>query len=103
MTPNEAWEAKLAGFEPIIPDEAELDDMFRPYVVRRTRRALVDWLSNSYFAMALEPYDGQDVIVGYDIRDASRVWVREIEEIDDERVPGSRRCRRRRRPCAGRR
>lgn len=88
MTPNEAWEAKLADFEPIIPDEAELDDMFRPYVVRRTRRALVDWLSNSYFAMALEPYDGQDVIVGYDIRDASRVWVREIEEIDDERVPG---------------
>lgn len=88
MTPNEAWAAKLAGFEPIVPDEAELDDMFRPYTVRKTRRALVDWLGNSYFAMALEPFDGQDVIVGYDIRDASRVWVREIEEVDDERVPG---------------
>lgn len=88
MTPNEAWAAKLAGFAPILPDEAELDDMFRPYVVRRTRRALVDWLGNSYFAMALEPYDGQDVIVGYDIRDAGRVWVREIEEVDGERVPG---------------
>ena len=88
MTPNEAWAAKLAGFEPIVPDEAELDDMFRPYTVRKTRRALVDWLGTSHFAMAREPYDGQDVIVGYDIRDASRVWVREIEEIDDERVPG---------------
>lgn len=88
LTPNEFWEQKCAGFEPIIPDEAELDDMFRPYVVRRTRRALVDWLGNSYFALALEPHHGQDVAVGYDIRDASRVWVREIELVDDERKPG---------------
>lgn len=88
MTPNELWAAKLDGFEPIIPDQAELDDMFRPYQVRRTRRALVDWLGNSYFAPALEPFDGQDVMVGYDIHDASRVWVREIDEVDDERVPG---------------
>lgn len=88
MTPNEAWQAKLAGFEPIVPDDAELDDMFRPYVVRRTRRALIDWLGNSYFAPALEPFDGQDVVVGYDIRDASRVWVREIDEVEGENVPG---------------
>jgi putative transposase len=88
MTPNEMWAAKLDGFEAVIPDEAELDDMFRPYVQRRTRRALVDWLGNSYFAPALEPFDGQDVVVGYDIRDASRVWVREIDEVDGERVPG---------------
>ncbi len=88
MTPNEMWALKCEAFDPIIPDEAELNDMFRPYVVRRTRRALVDWLDNSYFAKELEPYHGQDVLVGYDIRDASKVWVREIEEIDDERVPG---------------
>ncbi|QCI65663.1 Mu transposase C-terminal domain-containing protein [Phreatobacter stygius] len=88
MTPNEMWAAKVEGFEPIIPDQAELDDMFRPYVLRRTRRALVEWLGNSYFAPALEPLDGQDVVIGYDIRDASRVWVRTIEEIDGERVPG---------------
>lgn len=88
MTPNELWAAKIAGFEPIVPDEAELNDMFRPYQVRRTRRALVDWLGNSYFAIQLEPYDGQDVMVGYDIHDASRVWVREIDEVDDEQVPG---------------
>lgn len=88
MTPNELWAQKCEGFEPIIPDQAELDDMFRPYVVRRTRRALVDWLGNSYFAMELEPFDGQDVIVGYDIRDAGKVHVRTIDEIDGERVPG---------------
>lgn len=88
MTPNEMWALKCESFDPIIPDEAELNDMFRPYVVRRTRRALVDWLGNSYFARELEPYHGQDVVVGYDIRDASKVWVREIEEIDDERIPG---------------
>lgn len=88
MTPNEMWAAKLDGFEAVIPDDAELDDMFRPYVQRRTRRALVDWLGNSYFAPALEALDGQDVVVGYDIRDASRVWVREIDEVDGERVPG---------------
>lgn len=88
MTPNEMWALKCEAFDPIIPDEAELNDMFRPYVVRRTRRALVDWLDNSYFAKELEPYHGKDVVVGYDIRDASKVWVREIEEIDNERIPG---------------
>jgi putative transposase len=88
MTPNEMWRLKCDGFEPVIPDTAELDDMFRPYVMRRTRRALVEWLGNSYFDAALEAFDGRDVIVGYDIRDASRVHVREIAEIDGERVPG---------------
>lgn len=88
LSPNELWALKCEAFDPIIPDEAELNDMFRPYVVRRTRRALVEWLGNSYFSKELEPYHGQDVVVGYDIRDATKVWVREIEEIDDERVPG---------------
>jgi putative transposase len=56
--------------------------------VRRTRRALVEWLGNSYFAPELEALDGTDVIVGYDIRDASRVLVRAIDEVDGERAPG---------------
>lgn len=88
MTPNELWAQKSVGFEPVLPDQDELDDMFRPYAVRRTRRALVDWNSNSYFALELEAYRGRDVIVGYDIRDASRVWVREIEDTEDGRAPG---------------
>jgi putative transposase len=88
LTPNELWAQKCAGFEPVIPDAAELDDMFRPYVLRRARRCLVDWLGNSYFAPSLEAFEGAEVAVGYDIRDASRVWVRSLEEIDGERVPG---------------
>ena len=88
LTPNELWAQKSEGFEPVVPDAAELDDMFRPYVLRRARRCLVDWLGNSYFAPALEAFEGAEVAVGYDIRDASRVWVRRIEEIDGERTPG---------------
>jgi putative transposase len=79
---------KCANFQPIIPDAAEANELFRPWVVRRTRRALVEWLGNSYFAPALEALDGQDVIVGYDIRDASKVYVRTIDEVDGERHPG---------------
>jgi putative transposase len=88
LTPNELWAQKSDGFEPVIPDQAELDDMFRPYVIRRARRCLIEWLGNSYFAPALEAFEGVDVAVGYDIRDASRVWVRNLEEIDGERLPG---------------
>lgn len=88
MTPDELWALKTENFDLIVPDADELADMFRPYVVRRTRRALVDWLGNSYFAPALEAHDGREVIVGYDIHDASRVFVREIDLVDGDRVPG---------------
>lgn len=53
MSPNEMWALKCETFNPIIPDEAELNDMFRPYVVRKARRALVDWLGNSYTQLSL--------------------------------------------------
>ena len=88
MTPNELWAQKTQGFDLVLPDADELDEMFRPYVVRRTRRALVEWLGNSYFAIELEPHHGQDVVVGYDIHDARRVWVRAIDEVDGQRFPG---------------
>lgn len=88
MTPNELWSQKTQGFEPILPSELELDDMFRPYVVRKTRRALVEWLGNSYYHGDLEAHHGQNVIVGYDIRDASQVWVRRIDLVDDTQMPG---------------
>jgi putative transposase len=88
MSPRELWDLKCQNFEPIIPDAAEANELFRPWVVRRTRRALVEWLGNSYFAPALEALDGEDVIVGYDIRDASRVYVRAIDVVDGERHPG---------------
>ncbi|MFG1409479.1 Mu transposase C-terminal domain-containing protein [Xanthobacter sp. VTT E-85241] len=89
MSPDEAWEAACArGFEPLVVTRDEADDLFRPWVIRKTRRALVEWLGNEYFAPELEPHHGEDVIVGYDIRDASRVWVRAIDMVDGERQPG---------------
>ncbi len=88
MSPNELWLEKCKDLEVIKPSEDELNDMFRPHVVRRTTRALVSWLDNSYFAIELEAYHGQDVIVGYDIHDASKVWVRSIELVNETQVPG---------------
>lgn len=90
MTPDEAWEAAFAGdFEAILVTKSEAEDLFRPWIVRPTRRALVKWLNNSYFAPELEAFDGEDVIVAYDIQDATRVWVRAIDlDAAGERQPG---------------
>ena len=92
-SPNEAWAAHVAqGFQAIVPEAAELEDLFRPYEIRRVARCLVSVNTNSYFSNALEHWHGRDVIVGYDIADGSRVWVREIDEVDGERVPGKLIC-----------
>jgi putative transposase len=90
QSPDEAWADTLAdGFEPILPSTEEIDDLFRPWVVRTASRCIVKWLDNAYFAIELERFHGRKVIVGYDIHDASRVWVREIEINEEgERVPG---------------
>lgn len=80
MSPDEAWAEHVRnGFEAVMLTEGESADLFRPYVKRRTRRALVEFQTNSYFHLALEEFDGDDVLVGYDIHDASKVWVRQIE------------------------
>lgn len=89
ITPNDLWQkATDSGFEAVtvLPDEA--DDLFRPMVRRKTHRGMVEFMTNSYFDMALEPYDGLYVLVGYDVHDASRVWVREIDHTGDEELPG---------------
>lgn len=90
QSPDEAWAAAVAGgFEPILPHAGEADDLFRPWVERTVARCVVTWLDNEYFAGELEAHHGRRVIVGYDIHDASRVWVRQIEEnADGDRVPG---------------
>lgn len=80
MSPDQYWEYHAStGFEVVPVLDSERDDLFRPYVKRRTRRAMIDFLTNTYFHLALEEFDGDDVLVGYDIHDASKVWVRQIE------------------------
>lgn len=88
-SPNEAWaQFDESGFDhfPVSPEEA--DELFRPVVKRRCRRGEVEWIGNQYMHEALEPYHGLDVMVGYDIHDASRVWVREIDQVNGEAQPG---------------
>lgn len=81
MSPNEAWAAHVAaGFEPVTIDPAEVDDLFRPYEVRTCRRAQVEWNKNQYFHIDLEAWHERRVMVGYDLDQADKVWVREYDE-----------------------
>lgn len=80
QTPNEAWAAAMAqGWEPMMLADNEAADLFRPYKIGKTHRAEVRLFGNIYFNKALEHYHGEQVRIGYDIRDAERVWVRDME------------------------
>ncbi len=78
QSPDEAWAAAAAeGWEPVAVMDGEADDLFRPYRVRKTERGEVSLFGNTYFHKGLADYTGEMVRVGYDIHDASRVWVRD--------------------------
>ena len=80
MTPNEAWEShRVDGFEAIMVDPQEEDDLFRPYEERKVQRGLVQWNTNEYFHPSLEAYHGETVVVGYDLHQADKVWVRRFD------------------------
>ncbi len=81
QSPNEAWEAhRLENWEPMLVSDAELDDIMRPYEARVTTRGSVSLFGNTYFSNALEPFHGRTVKVGYDIHDASAVWLRTLDD-----------------------
>ena len=89
MSPNEYWEQHVAnGFEPVTVTKAESDDLFRPYVRRKVRRCQIEFKTNTYFHQGLQEYDGDEVLMGYDIHDANHVWVRAIDQLDGEDTPG---------------
>lgn len=80
MSPNEAWEAAIvSGWEPTMPTAHERDDLFRPCRLAKVIRGEVRLFNNLYFSPALEEHHGDQVQVGYDIHDGSRVWVRDLE------------------------
>lgn len=77
QTPNEAWDAAIAeGWKPTPVDAHESDDLFRPYKECKVARGEVRLYNNLYFSHDLTDYHGDTVRVGYDIHDASKVWVR---------------------------
>lgn len=79
QTPNEAWDAALAQkWEPVMLEEAETYDLFRPYKECKTTRGEIRLHGNTYFHKDLEHYHGEKLHVGYDIRNAELVWVREL-------------------------
>lgn len=81
MCPLELWSKFLAdGWQPTLPEPEELELLFRPQVQCMARRGLVTVFGNSYHHKDLEHYHGEQVHVGYDIHDASRVWVRDTSE-----------------------
>lgn len=81
MCPLEMWSHHLSeGWTPTLPDAEEMEMLFRPQISVKTRRGLVRVWGNSYHNKDLEHYHGADVHVGYDIHDASKVWVRDQEE-----------------------
>lgn len=80
MTPNEAWDMHVAaGFEPVPLHPEDEDDLFRPYEPRTVRRGQVEWNTNFYFHQSLEAYHTEKVLVGYDLHQADKVWVREFD------------------------
>lgn len=59
--------------------EAELREMFRPQVKRIAQRGWLSIFNNQYFAENLIQVDGDEVLVAFDIHDASSVTVRRMD------------------------
>lgn len=79
QSPDEAW-AELIQQNPdclVAVQETELADLFRPYRVGQVTRGAVRIFNNVYFSSALSGYHGETVFIGYDLHDASQVWIRD--------------------------
>ena len=80
LSPAEVWSEWLAdGGKARTIAVSEASDLLRPYDRRKVARCEIRILNNVYFSHELEAYHGQEVLVGYDIHDANRVWVRDFE------------------------
>lgn len=80
MSPMEAWEAARAeGWEPLLAPAELVDDLLRPQIVRKTTRGEIAWAGQRYFLKDLVALHGEEVRIAYDVRDASRVWVRTLD------------------------
>lgn len=81
MCPLEKWSEFIGkGWSAEVPAPTELDALFRPHVTVLTRRGEVRLWGNLYYSAELVHYNGQNVIVAYDIHDANRVWVKDADE-----------------------
>lgn len=80
MSPMEAWDAARGkGWEPLLVPDDQVNDLMRPQVIRKTVRGEVAWAGERYFLKGLAEFHGEEVRIAYDVRDASRVWVRTLD------------------------
>lgn len=84
LTPQMMWDEQVAVMENagtglVLVSDAERDDLYRPYLERKCLRGEINLFSNRYFSRELEQYHGEMMVVGYDIHDGSKVWVRDRE------------------------
>lgn len=82
LTPQMMWDEQVeamtkAGNALVTVTDAERDDLYRPYVKRKCKRGEINIFGNRYFSRELEQYHGEKVLVGYDIHDGTRIWVRD--------------------------
>jgi putative transposase len=81
LSPDEAWERAVAeGWEPETLSPAAIDSLWRPHLARKAVRGWVTLPWGTYYDEALVRLHGQEVRVGYDIHDGSRVWVRDASD-----------------------
>lgn len=59
--------------------DIELRDMFRPQIIRTVNRGWFPLFKNEYFSQDLIQVDGEQVLVEFDIHDASSVTVRRLD------------------------
>ena len=83
LTPQQVWDEKLTMMvnlgKPLVQvREDDMVDLFRPYIERKVLRGEIKMFNHVYFSRELEQYHGETVHVGYDIHDASQVWVRDV-------------------------
>ena len=80
QTPLEAWNEALEQGAPIDRvEDWDAEDLFRPYEERKVRRGEIEIFGNRYFSKDLEQHHGLNVLVGYDIHDAEKVTVRNLD------------------------
>lgn len=92
MTPLEAWDAAIAkGWKPLKAPPEVVNDLFRPQIVRKAMRGEIAWAGERYALDALADLHGKPVRVAYDVRDASRVWIRTLsgELIGEAKLNGN--------------
>ncbi len=73
------WRLSQLGVHESPLGELELDLMFRPEEIRKVNRGLVSLFGNSYFSQELAAVHGEQVRVGYDLHDASYVFVKKMD------------------------